>query len=114
MVRVFPSQAVQAIENLIGAKTTDLDERRIGHHLIGKVSSILTLLDHVPDELINQPFSLINQPFSEFVELIQCKEVLSAATRRWVPGGIAPAHAVNGKDSVERIRRLLAQCQDNL
>ncbi|ODM73104.1 hypothetical protein A6X20_38755 [Bradyrhizobium elkanii] len=75
--------------------------------MIGKVSSILTLLDHVPDELINQPFS-------EFVELIQCKEVLSAATRRWVPGGIAPAHAVNGKDSVERIRRLMAQCQDNL
>jgi hypothetical protein len=106
-VRVLPSQAVQAIESLIGAKSTDIDERRIGHHLIGKVSSILTLLDRVPEELINLPFG-------EFVELVQCREVLSAATRRWVLGDIAPAHAVNGKDPVERIRRLLGQCQNEL
>lgn len=106
-MRVLPSQAVQAIDSLIGAKNTDIDDRRIGHHLIGKVSSILALIDRVPDDLINLPFG-------EFVELLQCREVLSAATRRWVLGDTMPAHSVNGKDPIERIRRLLSQCQDNL
>jgi hypothetical protein len=106
-VRVLPSQVVQAIEALIGAKNTDLDERRIEHSLIGKVSAILTLIDRVPDELINLSFN-------DFVEFVQCREVLSAATRRWVLGDVRAAHQVNGKDPVERIRRLLSQCQDEL
>lgn len=106
-MRVLPSQIVLAIDTLIGAKNTDIDERRIGHFLIGKVSAILTLIDRVPDELIN-----LN--FNDFVEFVQCREVLSAATRRWVLGDIRAAEQVNGKDPVERIRRILLQCQDEL
>lgn len=106
-MRILPSQVVQAIDNLIGEKKTDLDERRIGHHLLAKVNSILTLLGSVPDELVSLSFT-------DFIELTQCREVLTAAARRWGLGDIAPAYSVNGKDPVERIRRLMAQCQDEL
>jgi hypothetical protein len=106
-VRVLPSHVVQAIERLIGPKQTDLDERRIGHFLLAKVNSILTLLDGVPTELLSLSFD-------DFLELTQCHEVLASAAARWVLGDIAPAHGVNGKDAVERIRRLIGQCQDEI
>jgi hypothetical protein len=106
-MRVFPSQVVQAIEDLIGRKSTDIDERRVTYVLLPEVNSILALLDDVPS-------ALIDLPFPEYVELTRCRAILAAAAARWVLGDMMPARNVAGKDPVERIRRLMLQCQDEL
>jgi hypothetical protein len=106
-MRVPPSQIVQAIETLIGRKSTDIDNRRITHNFLPEVNSILTLLNDVPT-------ILIDLPFSDYVELTRCRAILAAAAARWVLGDIAPARDVGGKDPIERIRKLMEQCQDEL
>jgi hypothetical protein len=106
-VQILPSEIVQAIESLIGAKSTDLYERRLNCNLLPEVNSILALLNEVPAELIDLT------PH-EYIELTRCRALLAAATARWVLGDVAPVRDVAGKDAVERIRRLMNQCQDQL
>jgi hypothetical protein len=106
-MRVLPSQVVQAIEELIGRKSTDIDERRITYILLPEVNSVLALLNDVPSVLIDLPFP-------DYVELTRCRAILAAAAARWVLGDMMPARNIAGKDPVERIRRLMLQCQDEL
>lgn len=107
-MRVLPSQIVQAIESLIGAKPTDVDDRRLRVHYQAEVNTILTLLNDVPT-------SLINLSFPDYVELTLCRSVLAAAAGGWIVGDVAKVvRAVGGKDAVERIRLLMKRCQDEL
>jgi hypothetical protein len=106
-LRVLPSQVVQAIEGLIGAQPTDLYSRRITHNFLAEVNSILSLLNDVPTELIDLPFI-------DYVELTRCRAIMAASAAHWGLGGIAPVRDVNGKDAIERVRRLMQQCQDQL
>jgi hypothetical protein len=71
-VQILPSEIVQAIESLIGAKSTDLYERRLNHNLLPEVNSILTLLNEVPA-------ALINLTPGEYIELTRCRALLAAA-----------------------------------
>jgi hypothetical protein len=104
-VRVLPSDVVQAIETLIGKKTNDSDDGRIKHHYLPEVKTILALLDDVPSELIDLPFQ-------EYLELARCRSVLAVTAARWQIGDTIVVRDVGTKDAVERIRRLIAQCQD--
>ena len=106
-MRILPSQMVQAIESLIGRQDSDIYSRRLTHPYLADVNAILALLDDVPTELITLSFS-------DYVELNKCRSLLAATTSKWTLGDIAPARDVNGKDPVERIRRLMQQCQDRL
>lgn len=104
-MRVSPSQVVQAIELLIGPKSTDLDDGRIAHYYLPEMKSVLALLDDVPTELVDLPFP-------EYLELTRCKAVLAATVARWEVGDTIVVRDVGGKDAVERIRRLMQLCHD--
>ncbi len=107
-MRVLPSEVVQGIELLIGAKSTDIDDRRLKSHYLAEVNSILTLVNDVPTELVDLPFN-------DYLELTQCRSALAAAAGGWVVGDVQRvAKAVGGKDAVERIRLLMKRCQDKL
>jgi hypothetical protein len=106
-VRVLPSQIAQAIENLVGVAATEIAPRRLTPNYLAEINGILTLLNDVPTELISLPFA-------EYLELTRCRAVLAAATAHWALGGVVPARNVGGKDPLERVRRLMQQCQDEL
>jgi hypothetical protein len=45
---------------------------------------------------------------------MRCRAVLTIAIGRWNQGAQVSAEAVNGKDPVERIKRLMQLCHDEL
>jgi hypothetical protein len=98
---------VQAIENLVGVAANEIAPRRLTPNYLAEINSILALLNDVSTELISLPFA-------EYLELTRCRAVLAAATAHWALGGIVPARDVGGKDPLERVRRLMQQCQDEL
>jgi hypothetical protein len=98
---------VQAIESLVGIAATEIAPRRLTPNYLAEINSVLILLNDVPTELISLSFV-------EYLELTRCRAVLAAATAHWALGGIVPAREVGGKDPLERIRRLMQQCQDEL
>jgi hypothetical protein len=53
-------------------------------------------------------------PFEDFIELTRCRAVLSSSVAKWALGDLTAAHPVMGKDPVERIRRLMSKCGDEL
>jgi hypothetical protein len=53
-------------------------------------------------------------PFQDYLEFERCRSVLATALPAWNLGGAQPARSVNGKNAVERIRRLMMKCQDEL
>lgn len=107
-MRVVPSEVVLAIETLIGRKSNDIDERRLQIKYFPEMKSVLALLDDVPTELVDLPFDA-------YLELTLCRAVLAATVARWEVGDSAlVVRDVGGKDAVERIRRLMAQCHDAL
>ena len=67
----------------------------------------MTLLDEVPTELVD-----LNSV--DYLEYTRCRAVLATALPRWNFGDTLPATNVGGKDAVERIRRLMALCHDQL
>ncbi len=70
------------------------------------VRTLLSLLRQVPDELITVPFA-------EYTEYLQCQSALTSALSVWDVGDQGPpARSNNGKDPVERIRRILLVCPD--
>jgi hypothetical protein len=107
MSKVLPSLIVAAIDSLFGANRNEIDGRAVTNVYRSEVQALLSLLDEVPRELIDLPAQ-------EHVELTRCRAVLSIALARWNAGDIAPARDVGGKDAVERIRRLMRQCHDEL
>jgi hypothetical protein len=107
MPKVLPSQVIEAIDSLFGANRNELDGRAITHVYRAEVHALLALLDQVPTELIDLPSA-------EYLEFTRCRAVLATTLVRWNLGDIAPARDVGGKDAVERIRRLIKQCHDEL
>jgi hypothetical protein len=105
--KVLPSQLVEAIDSLFGVNRNELDGRLVTHVYRAEVHALLTLLDEVPREVIDLRSS-------EYLEFTRCRAVLATSLARWNLGDITPARDVGGKDAVERIRRLMKQCQDEL
>jgi hypothetical protein len=104
-MKVLPSQVVQAIESVFGTPAMEMYNRLPGHYHIVEVNTILSLLD-------DMPAALIDLPFNDYVVFMKCRSTLAVAAARWRLGDIAPAKAVDGKDAVELLRRLLRRCQD--
>jgi len=72
------------------------------------VRTLLSLLDQVPGELITAPFA-------EYTEYLQCRSALISALSTWDVGDQQRrVQSVGGKDPVERIRRILAGCPDEI
>jgi hypothetical protein len=108
MPRVLPSQVVQAIEQMFGSQTHDLHDREINGQRRVEVHTLLSLFDQVPRELIDLSFP-------EFLELSRCQAVLATTLARWNVGDDAlRVRDVGTKDPIERMRRLLKQCSDEL
>src|ERR1700694_3336247 len=107
VMRVLPPQVVEAIDSLFGPNRGELDGRAITHVYRAEVHALLALLDEVPRELVDLRSS-------EYLEFTRCRAVLATSLARWNLGDITPARDVGGKDAVERIRRLMKQCQDEL
>jgi hypothetical protein len=104
MLRIVPSQIVDAIKNLFGPQG-ELD--LLPHSKQKEVRTVLALLDEVPRELINLPFY-------DYVEYRQCCSALAAMVPAWSLGDIRPALTVGGRNPVQRIRILLERCSDDL
>ena len=107
MPKILPSQLVEAIDSFFGVNRNELDGRTVTHVYRAEVQALLALLDEVPGELIDL------RPV-EYLEFTRCRAVLATSLVRWNLGDIAPARDVGGKDPVERIRRLMKQCHDEL
>jgi len=102
-----PSEIVQAIDNLFGPSRNELQSLAIKHFHQVEVRTLLSLLDDMPRDLLRLP------PV-DLVEFMRCRAVLAAAVARWSFGDTQPSPNVGSRDPVERIRRLLAQCPDEL
>lgn len=107
MPKVLPSQLVAAMDSLFGGCQNELDGGMITNVYRAEVHALLSLLDEVPRELVEL------RP-DEYLELSRCRAVLSVSLARWNTGEVVPARDVGGKDPVERIRRLMKQCHDEL
>lgn len=108
MPRMLPSQVVQAIEQMFGSQTHDLHDRRINGQYRVEVHTLLVLFDQIPRELIDLSFP-------DFLELNKCQAVLSTTLARWNVGDDALiVRDVGSKDPIERMRRLLKQCSDEI
>jgi hypothetical protein len=106
-MRVLPSEVAAAIDGLFGPRSHDINDGRVGPQFQADVSTIISLLDQVPNELID--FGIVH-----YTELMKCRAVLVAALGYWARGAQTAADAVNGKDPVERIKRLMQLCHDEL
>jgi hypothetical protein len=108
MPRFLPSQIAQAIDQMFGPSRNEIDARMITAQYRTEVQTLLYLLDEVPRELIDLPSQ-------EYLEFSRCRAELATTLARWNVGDDAyRAKSVGGKDAVERIRRLIKQCQDQL
>ena len=88
-------------------ESKQLDSRAIAHTYRAEVHALLGLLDEVPNELVALPSA-------DYLEFSRCRAILATSLALWNVGDTRPARDVGGKDAVERIRRLLKQCHDEL
>ena len=107
MPKILPSHVVTAIDSMFGPTRNELDSRAVTHVYRAEVHALLALLDEVPRELID--LSSV-----DYLEFSRCRSVLATSAVRWNVGDMLPARDVGGKDAVERIRRLMRQCHDEL
>jgi hypothetical protein len=107
MPDVLPSQVVAAIDSMFGPNRSELDGRAITHTYRAEVHTLLALLKELPRELIDLKSV-------DYLEFSRCCAVLVTTLALWNTGDTRPAGDVGGKDTVERIRRLLNQCHDEL
>jgi hypothetical protein len=107
MPRVLPSQIVSAIDGMFGASRSEIDGGAITYVYRAEVHALLNLLDEVPGELIG-----LSSP--DYLDFSRCRAVLATSLALWNVGDMRPARDVGGKDAVERIRRLMKQCHDEL
>jgi hypothetical protein len=91
----------------VWANRNELDNRAVKHIYKVQVHTLLSMLDDVPPELID-----LNA--QDYLEFSQCRAVLATKLPAWNLGDVAPANSVNGKDVIERIRRLMLKCRDQL
>jgi hypothetical protein len=107
MPSIPPSQIVAAIDNMFGTNRNEIDGRAVQHIHKVQVHALLSMLNEVPPELID-----LNA--QDYLEFSQCRAVLATKLPAWNLGDIAPANSVGGKDVIERIRRLMLKCRDQL
>ncbi|WP_271596723.1 MULTISPECIES: hypothetical protein [unclassified Bradyrhizobium] len=107
MPKVLPSHIVSAVDNMFGVGRSELYSQAITPDHRGEVYALLDMLDQVPRELIDLSST-------DYLELSRCRAVLSTALSRWNGGDGRPVRDVGSKDPVERIRRLMRLCQDEL
>lgn len=108
MPKILPSQVVAAIDSMFGPSRNELDERRVTYVYRAEVHALLALLDEVPRELIDLPAT-------SYLELMRCRAALATALVRWNAGNeMNAALDVGGRDAVERIRRLMKECRDEV
>lgn len=107
MPAVLPSHIVAAIDSMFGPTRDEIDNRAVGHIRKTQVHALLAMLDEVPPQLID-----LNA--QDYLEFSQCRGVLATALAEWNLGSIMPATSVGGKDVIERIRRLMLKCHDQL
>lgn len=107
MAKVLPSQIVSAIDSMFGPNRTEIDGGAITITHRAEVHAVLNLLDEVPGDL-NDLAS------RDYLEFSRCRAVLATSLALWNIGDTRPARDVGGKDPVERIRRLMKQCHDEL
>jgi hypothetical protein len=101
---VTPRQIIEAINSMFGQPTTDLGS--VPHTKQSEVRTLLSLLDQLPPDLVNLPFH-------DFLEFERCRAVLVTALPKWDIHGAQEA-SIDSKNPVERIRRLLASCPNEL
>jgi hypothetical protein len=107
MPKVLPSQIVSSIDGMFGASRGEIDGGAITYVHRAEVHALLGLLDQVPGELVDLPTT-------DYLEYSRCRAVLATSLALWNVGDTRPARDVGGKDAVERIRRLMKQCHDEL
>ncbi|WP_141688572.1 hypothetical protein [Bradyrhizobium paxllaeri] len=107
MPKVLPSQIVDAIDGMFGASRNEIDAGAVTYVHRAEVHALLGLLDQVPSELVDLPAT-------DYLELSRCRAVLATSLALWNVGDTRPARDIGGKDAVERIRRLMKQCHDEL
>jgi hypothetical protein len=107
MPKIVPSQVAVAIDTMFGPNRNELDTRAISYALKAEVYALLSLLDEVLSELLDL------SP-ADYLELSRCRAVLSTSLALWNVGDVKRAPDVGGKDAVERIRRLMLNCHDEL
>jgi hypothetical protein len=104
--RVVPTEVVSAINRLFGSSRNELDTGMIRFKDRDQVRTLLSLLNQVPDDLITVPFA-------DYVQYLQCRSTLTSALSGWdahCHGTIVSS--VDGKDPIERIRRIFSECPD--
>lgn len=107
MPKVLPSDIVSAIDNMFGASRNELYSQAITPDHRGEVYALLDMLDQVSRELIDLSSA-------DYLELSRCRAALSTALSRWNGGDGRPVRDVGSKDPVERVRRLMRLCRDEL
>jgi hypothetical protein len=107
MPSILPSHIVAAIDSMFGSNRMEIDNHAVGHIHKAQVQALLAMLDELPPELVDLDAR-------DYLELRQCCGVLATTLPAWNLGSIAPANSVGGKDVVERIRRLMLKCSDQL
>jgi hypothetical protein len=101
---ITPRQIIEAINLMFGQPMTDLGS--VPHFKQSEVRTLLSLLDQLPPDLVNLPFH-------DFLEFERCRAVLATALPKWDTHGAQEA-SIDSKNPVERIRRLLAGCPNEL
>jgi hypothetical protein len=107
MPKVVPSQIVSAIDDMFGAGRSEIDAGAVTYVYRAEVHALLGLLDQVPSELVDLATM-------DYLEYSRCRAVLATSLALWNVGDTRPARDVGGKDAVERIRRLMMHCHDEL
>jgi hypothetical protein len=107
MPKILPSQIVSAIDSMFGPTRNEIYSDAITHVYRAEVHALLGMLDEVSSELIDLSST-------DYLEFSRCRAVLSTSLALWNVGDGRPARDVGGKDPVERIRRLMKRCHDEL
>jgi hypothetical protein len=107
MSKVLPSQIVAAIDSLFGGNRNEIDSGMLDVRYRSEIHALLYLLDEVPRELIDLATN-------DYLEYTRCRAVLTTALAYWNASNNVVVKNVGGKDAIERIRRLMKQCHDEL
>jgi hypothetical protein len=107
MPSTTPRQVSEAIDNLFGPTMTDLDTERPNYMKQVEVRALLALLDDLPRDLV----TLSN---TDRLEFERCRAALATALAFWGQANNVAVPAVAAKNPVERIRRLLLTCPNEL
>jgi hypothetical protein len=105
---MVPSQVVAAIDSMFGPNRNELNQQMVRYTHVAQVATLLGLLDRVPDQLLTL------SP-ADLVDFNLCRSSLEIALYQWRAYGQGePAKNVGQKDPVERIRRHLVTCPDQM